>query len=131
MMGKGLFAKRHIKRGELIFAERPLLVTPNKMVMVLPDAMSDPQQKMRATMLQIERTLELAIARLPSESRADYKALENVRTDDGFGPLYGVMMTNSYGINRLYDGCDKDKIYGAVCKIGSRINHRYLASFNS
>jgi len=83
------------------------------------------------SLLQIERTLELAIGRLPPESQVDYKTLRNVRTDDGSGPLYGVMMTNSYGINKLYDGSDKDKNYGAVCKIGSRINHRYLASFIS
>jgi hypothetical protein len=116
-MGKGLFAKRDIKRGDLIFAERPLLVSPNKMVMILPDAISDPQQKMRETLLQVERTLEFAIGRLPPESQADYKALQNVRTD-GSGPLYGVMMTNSYSMTNYTMVLTRIKFTVLFAKLG-------------
>ena len=132
VMGKGLFAKHYIKRGDLIFAERPLLVTPNKMHLILPEAISDPQKKMRMLILQSERMFELAIGRLPLDSQADYKALQNVYTGSELGPLNGISSANGYDIGDiLYNGSNKNNAYGAVCKIGSRINHRYLTSFST
>jgi len=119
-MGLGLFAKRDIKRGDLILAERPLLVAPLGM-----RALQSATQI--SEFIVSESLLEAAIAHLPSESQADYKALHNVHLGDlnlG-GHLLGIALTNAYSIT-LY-GSDKTLINAAVCKIGSRINHRCLA----
>jgi hypothetical protein len=129
--GLGLFAKHDLKRGDLIFAERPLLVTPRGMRAIgpIPDHYTT-HEKIRITISEFESYLETAIARLPPKGQADFRALHNSHTDDGSGPLLGILRTNSYGINNLYDDLpddsNEDASYGAVCKIGSRLNHRWV-----
>lgn len=129
-MGQGLFAKHNITRGDLIFAERPLLVAPRAITgwskSVNPDVHTEHQIK-QIVMLEFETLLECTVARLSSESQADFRALKNAHTGDGSGPLLGIIRTNRYGIGNLYDGSNKDAGYGAVCKIGSRINHRCVS----
>jgi len=126
-MGEGLFAKRNIKLGDLIFAERPLLVSPR----AISSFSRDPtpkhytaQQYQQVGMFEYESLLEKTIDRLSPQSQADFRALHNAHTGDGSGPLLGIIRTNGYGIDQLYDGSNQAAIYGAVCKIGSRINHR-------
>lgn len=125
-MGVGLFAKRNIKRGDLIVAERPLLVAPHAMKLsssVVLDHYTEHQIR-QIMMREFETVLESTVARLSNEQQADFKALQNSHTGDGSGPLLGITRTNRYGISNLYDGSDKVAKYGAVCNIGSRINHR-------
>jgi hypothetical protein len=84
-------------------------------------------------MLEFESLLKYTIARLPSESQADSKALHNAHTADGSGPLLGIMRSNAYSIGNLYDGSNENANlarYRAVCKIGSRINHRCDLGFS-
>jgi len=120
-MGLGLFAKCDIKRGDLILAERPLLVAPfgmRALQSAIPTQISD--------FMVSESWLEAAIAHLPPESQADYKSLHNVHLGNlnlG-GHLLGIALTNAYAIT-LY-GSNKT-LNAAICKIGSRINHRCLA----
>jgi len=131
-MEEGVFAKRDIRRGEIIFAERPLLVMP------------DPQPSPQAALLNLyqiqqkgrsgfECLLEAAIARLPPESQADLRALRNVHTADQCSPLVGIAKTNNYDLRNLFDGSDTSSNYKTVNKIASRINHRCVLclSFSS
>jgi len=60
-MGEGVFAKRDITRGEFVFAERPLLVFPD-----------------RPGSGRFDDLLEAAIARLSPEKQADFRALAHV-----------------------------------------------------
>jgi hypothetical protein len=125
-MGQGVFAKCDIKRGELILAERPLLVVPQTLMLpkgVFRDQYTD-EQKNQMTMLEFERVLETTIGHFPAEIQADVRALHNSYIGDGCGPLLGIMRTNGYATTSLYDGSDKRATYAAVCKIASRINHR-------
>jgi len=128
-MGEGLFARRNIKRGDIILAERPLLVSPRAMggsVGGIESHYTEKQIK-QIMILEFEKLLEFAIGRFPNEIQAEYKALHNAHTGDGSGPLLGVVRSNGYSIGNLYDGDDKTAVYGAVCKIGSRINHRFVS----
>jgi len=109
-MGEGLFAKRDIIRGEIIFAERPLLVLPE-----LPRGSSGQGP---------DSLIEAAIAHLPPESQAAFRALSNDYTPDQCGPLLGIARTNNYDLRNLYDGSDSSANYKIVNKIASRINHR-------
>ena len=132
-MGQGVFAKRDIKRGELVLAERPLLVTPR--TIMVPNGTSrdhyTDEQRSQITMFEFERVLEATIGRFPPEIQADFRALHNSHTGDGSGPLLGITRTNGYTTARLYDGFNKEAKYAVICKIASRINHRCLSPFHS
>ena len=132
-MGDGLYAKCNIKRGEIILAERPLLVAPIGIGKLQQDDHYTKTQMQPILMSEFELLLECAIGRLPSQSQADFKALHNSHTGDGSGPLLGIMRSNSYTIGNLYDGPDNAPTcaYAAVCKIGSRINHKYVLPTHS
>lgn len=129
-MGQGLFAKHDLKRGDLILAERPLIVAPRALLRLtgnLPEHYTL-QQTMQISKTEFEYFLRAAFDRLPPESQADFKALHNAHTGDGSGPLFGIMRTNSYSTG-IYDGSNEKLSYGAICKIASRINHRCPSSF--
>ena len=134
-MGEGVFAKRNIKRGDLILAERPLLVSPRAIYSLPQGSTPDhytPQQYQQVMMFEYESLLEKTTGRMSSENQADFRALHNAHTGDRSGPLLGIIRTNGYGIGGLYDGSNETARYGAICKIGSRINHRCLRfSFSS
>jgi hypothetical protein len=52
--------------------------------------------------------------------------------EDGTGPLFGIACTNMYGCWELWDGDAEpgpQEIYGMVCDVGSRINHRLDSGF--
>lgn len=131
-MGQGLFAHQDIKRGDLILAERPLLVAPRGIKPLSTGAIPDhytPRQIQQIVMYEFESVLETAVARLPPQDQADFKALHNAHADDGSGPLLGIARSNGYAIDSLYDSSNKRADYGAICKIGSRINHRHVSFF--
>lgn len=131
-MAEGLFANRDIKRGDIFLAERPLLVVPHGVRPLSTGTIPDhytPQQIQQIIAHEFESVLEFALGRSSSENQAAYKALHNAHTGDGSGPLLGIMRTNAYGIGSLYDGTDEVANYGAICKVASRINHRYVSMF--
>ena len=127
-MGAGLFAKRDIKRGEIFLAERPLLVAPVRIGKVQQSDQYTESQLQKMWMSEFEMLLECAVGHFPNQSQADFRALHNAHTINGSGPLFGIVRSNSYTIGNLYDGPDDAPTctYAAVCKIGSRINHRYV-----
>ena len=129
-MGQGVFAKNNIKRGEIIFSERPLLVAPNWVMAKDPKIdLFTTEQRQKILRFEEEKSLEFAVQqRMNENNKALYMALHNSHTADGSGPLLGIMRTNGFGVRRLTDtGQDGPRLrYTAVCTIGSRLNHRYF-----
>ncbi|KAF8886427.1 hypothetical protein CPB84DRAFT_1787560, partial [Gymnopilus junonius] len=126
-MGKGIFATRDIKAGELIFSERPLLVGPSTIeVGALRYPVGERElRSLHALMIQEwEQRLELTLMRMDKEDEEAYKALRNSHTEDGSGPLLGIFRTNGFEMG-LYDKEQRIDVitYSAILKIGSRINH--------
>jgi len=134
-MGKGVFATRDIQMGEIIFAERPLLVVPRALrstTEVDPSEYSI-EDYAKIMLFQREQQLELVAERMEPDRRAKLMAFMNSHLEDGSGPLNGIVRTNAYGVTNLWDGDvkpDEDGsspyYYSAVCDIGSRINHRFV-----
>lgn len=131
-MEMGVFAKRDIRRGEIIFAERPLLVVPDSLNSVSQDAklleLDRVQQEKRPGFATL---LEAAVARLPSESQADLRALHTAHTlANDKEPLLGILRTNNFDLRNLFDGSDMSANYKILNKIASRINHRCVLRFS-
>jgi len=134
-MGLGCFATRAIQVGDLVFAERPLLVSPRGLKLLDMDSVSLIQQYgmhkyQMIALAEYEKVLEVAVGRMSDESRKAFMALANNHQEDGSGPILGIIRTNGYGTSGLFDGPkvlpDQTNVYSAVLKIGSRINHRYM-----
>jgi hypothetical protein len=127
-MGMGVFATRDIKFGELVFAERPLLVKPmnaNALELVIPMGSKYNGFIFR----EEEKVLEAAVSRMSPANQAAFRALANSHTEDGSGPLAGICRTNGYGVAKIFDGpgtraVDDSCRYSVVGNIASRINHR-------
>jgi hypothetical protein len=138
-MGLGVFATRDIKMDELIFAERPLLVSPSSNLGVRPDPKTkdyDLKTQIAIVMMEWEKMLEVAVGRMEPENRNAFMELANSHKDDGSGPILGIIRTNGFRVgSNVFDGpemcADGSNAYSGVIKIGSRINHRYvhLAAF--
>jgi len=128
-MGLGVFATRDIKMGELIFAERPLLVTPRSNLGVSTQNVQHYNLKTQTAiaMMEWERTLEAAVGRMEPEDRNAFMELANSHKDDGSGPILGIIRTNGFRVGPIFDGPEKrpdgNNAYSGVIKIGSRINH--------
>ena len=65
------------------------------------------------------------------ENQKKYMALSNSHKADGYGPLSGVMQTNSFGIKTAVEdpegvawGAQKGGSYAVVGELSSRLNHR-------
>ena len=131
-MGLGVFATRDIKMDELIFAERPLLVSPRSSIGVnIPNVEQyDFKTQMAILMMEWEKTLEVAVGRMVPENRKAFMELANSHKEDGSGPILGIIRTNGFGMAEIFDGpekrADRNNAYSGVIKIGSRINHRYI-----
>jgi len=98
-MGQGVFAKRNIKRGDLIFSERPLLIVPTWFGRDATDGQYTSNQAQQVMMFEFEKVLEIAVKRMPEKERALFLALHNSHTADGTGPLLGIIRTNAFGVN--------------------------------
>ena len=137
--GLGMFAERDIKFGELVLAERPLLMQP-AVSTYTPRGGAEVdeytfEQHISILRHEQEMSLEVAVGRMSARNQVAYKALENAHTEDGSGPLLGVVRTNGFGINideltRTTSGPNLPSIYSVVLKDGSRINHRCLFKYS-
>lgn len=129
--GLGMFAERDIKFGELILAERPLLMHP-AVYLYTPGGVVDEytyEQHMAIMRHENEIGLEFALGRMSERNQAEYKALLNSHTEDGSGSLFGILRTNAFGIDideltRTTSAPNLPKVYSIIVKDGSRINHR-------
>lgn len=98
-MGKGVFATRPINFGELIFAERPLLVVPanSNIAGVNPPAHYTLEQQKRVVMMEWEKKLEIMVEkRMEEKDRKDFQDLQNSHTEDGSGPILGIIRTHKW-----------------------------------
>ena len=127
--GLGMFATRPVRTGDLIVAERPLLISQRGFEVKVG---SGPGGLTQAEMIQVhmqewEEQLGIALKRMTDENRKAFMALANSHTEDGSGPILGIIRTNGYKVPGLCDGANEDdntRTYTAVLNVMSRINHR-------
>ena len=102
--GLGVFAGRDIKYGELLFAERPLLMNPARTAYAIHggDWVHDYtyEDHIKIMCFERERKLKLAFNRMDEDKKEAYMALANSHTKDGSGPLLGAQRpTNRFGLD--------------------------------
>ena len=134
-MGMGVFATRDIAMGELIIAERPMLIVPRQtyaLHLTLQPTLRQiypPSLLSKLGLREWETLLKCAFDRMPPEDQKAYMELTNIYqgNSDGIGPIWGIMQTNSFSTSTdLFDEEDFNCVntYCAVMKIASRLNHR-------
>lgn len=133
-MGKGVFATCDISMGEIIFAERPLLVAPRALIPATDMDLSSytVEDYSKIVMYEREQQLEVAVGRMDPDTKSRLMALMNSHLEDGSGTINGIVRTNGYAVNNLWDGtaepgeddASNQLYYSVVCDVGSRINHR-------
>uniref|UniRef100_A0A0W0FVI9 SET domain-containing protein n=1 Tax=Moniliophthora roreri TaxID=221103 RepID=A0A0W0FVI9_MONRR len=104
--GRGIVATKDIKWGNLIFAERALIITP----VGLPSG-SDTEipkhftnaQREQVFMMDIEHGLDILVKRMPEENQKAFMELWNCHTEDGSGPLLGICRTNGLALQDYYE----------------------------
>jgi hypothetical protein len=142
-MGNGIFATREIKAYELVFAERPILITQNGMVPPIyvggnkgiagPNTSVENERKMeiyaKSFLAAYEAQLQGALDRMKKEDKQAFMDLTHVPTfGKSWGPLAQRIQTNAFGIMKLLDTTnDKPKHYSGIGKIGSFMNHRFVS----
>ncbi|KAG6915540.1 hypothetical protein DXG01_011005 [Tephrocybe rancida] len=107
--GLGMFATRDLVMGDHILTERPLTVTPT--VIPMPHfaqsleakgIKDDPRE--HAILDKWENAyLRPCFERLNSEQQADFLDLANAHTEDGSGPILGVIRTNGFEVAGVVD----------------------------
>ena len=139
-MGKGVFATREIKAYDLVFAERPILITHNGLVPPIffggnkgiPGPMSvENARKMemyaKSFLATYEAQLQGALDRMKKEDKQLFMDLTNMPT---FGEHWGPrrIQTNGFGIISLDTTNDEPKLYAGIGKVASFMNHRFVSS---
>ncbi|KAJ7503019.1 hypothetical protein B0H11DRAFT_615823 [Mycena galericulata] len=121
--GKGLFATRALKAGDLILSERPLLVAARGMPLLHPAGMTE-EQFVKYSRTHLTTHVQVCIDRMRPASKAAFVALANSHPVDAFEPTLGIICTNGLGLD-LSRGVTGDMgQYTAICKDISRLNHR-------
>ncbi|EDR10227.1 uncharacterized protein LACBIDRAFT_316887 [Laccaria bicolor S238N-H82] len=125
--GLGMFAARPVRTGDLIVAERPLLIAQRGFEMRDESGSKGLTQAemIQVYMQQWEEQLGIALNRMTDENRKAFMALANSHTEDGSGPILGIVRTNGYEVPGLNDGHEDDstRAYTAVLNVMSRVNH--------
>jgi hypothetical protein len=120
--GTGLFSTRAIKMGGLILSERPLFVAAR--VPYTPD---------------VEKYFQLSVSRMHPDAKSAFMALASSLEKDGSGPIIGIVRRHGLTLDGLPSGSKlknildslhsggkaKNETYRAICKIISRLSHRY------
>ncbi|THV07611.1 SET domain-containing protein [Dendrothele bispora CBS 962.96] len=133
--GMGMFATRDIEYGELILAERPLLVVPAAFTMITVPLHFTEAQRHQAVLNQTEQMLEKIVDRMPEETKQAYQQLYNCHKEDGSGPLFGIVRTNGLALSDYYEPSspglpENARYYTGVCNTLSRINHSCCPNSN-
>jgi hypothetical protein len=117
--GKALFAVRHIARGELILAERPLILTTIAYGGGRPRNMEVNKEVLLQEILRdAEEELRPVFGRLSKAHQKAFMDLKDSHTEDGSGPILGRIRTNGFAADI------GNETYSAVCNMLSRANHR-------
>jgi hypothetical protein len=134
-MGKGMFATRDIRAYDLVFAERPILITHNG---IQPEIYSlgnkdfaenerRVEDYVRAFRVAYEAQLQGALDKMKKEDREVFMDLTHVPTSgEQWGPLVQRIQTNGFAIRGL--DTMNGKLYSAIGKITSFMNHRFASS---
>ncbi|KAJ7350566.1 hypothetical protein DFH08DRAFT_995198, partial [Mycena albidolilacea] len=121
--GAGLVAAHALKMGDLILSERPLFVSARGVPVPTPSTFSR-AQVMQLTLQGHEKYSAVSIDRMRPEAKKAFMALRNCHTEDGSGPIVGIVRTNGMALEGLRPGVkDETREYSAVCKDISRLNH--------
>ncbi|KAF8875757.1 hypothetical protein BD779DRAFT_204594 [Infundibulicybe gibba] len=124
--GLGIFATRDLDMGDLIYAERPLLVLPSctKNIRIGYPQDWTGEQVERTTMFVWNQQCYRAFERLEPEAQDAFLSLANIHTEDGSWTTHGICRTNGFGIEELVDTFGTlEAPYAGVCKEFSRANH--------
>ncbi|KAG6829717.1 hypothetical protein H0H93_014351, partial [Arthromyces matolae] len=125
--GTGMFATCDIAMGDLIFAERPVLVMPRKMMIlnVDPGAVSVDEipdaQTIQMHIAQREKFLEVLVERMEEKDQEEFYELFNSHTEDGSGPILGRVRTNGFAV--IFGDEKTAEPHSATFLKGSRMNH--------
>lgn len=129
-MGLGVFATRDMKAGELIVAERPLVVVPADITDFAIGFEEDGETEKAQAILHVwEEAYQMLVDRLSPENRDAFLGFTNSHTEDGSGRITGIIQTNGYAVYELAEDPSGplDNVscgYSAVGMVGSRFNHR-------
>ncbi|KAI0785808.1 hypothetical protein C8Q75DRAFT_310725 [Abortiporus biennis] len=120
--GKGVVALQDIQAGELILAERPLIIcSAATMFSELPAGTTAVPGVVNDALARYETLVD----RMDSSRKADFMALVNSHEHDGSGPYLGRIRTNAFMVT--FDGNNGANSYtskyGVVGKDISRANH--------
>ncbi|KAH8096671.1 hypothetical protein BXZ70DRAFT_329587 [Cristinia sonorae] len=125
--GLGMFATKDIPAGELILAERPLMIVP-----ITATTTRDGDIPKHLTLHQMQQVLlqdtevvyKVLIDRLEPDRKKAFYELANSHLHNGSGPILGRIRTNGFGFNEMRDlapgMCGG---YSIVCDELSRLNH--------
>ncbi|KZV74932.1 SET domain-containing protein [Peniophora sp. CONT] len=126
--GLGVLATEDIKAGDLILAERPLLVKMMWNPVRYWKDMTE-EEALRGAYVDLENTMEYICSRLTPKDLEAYKSLHNSHDTGGAGPLTGIWRTNGFKLgvkdpSGFDDGKEiKAREYSGVGANASRINH--------
>ncbi|KAG6826673.1 hypothetical protein H0H93_016323, partial [Arthromyces matolae] len=126
-----MFATCDIAMGDLIFAERPVLVMPRKMMIlnVDPGAVSVDEipdaQTIQMHIAQREKFLEVLVERMEERDQEEFYELFNSHTEDGSGPILGRVRTNGFAV--IFGDEKTAEPHSATFLKGSRMNHRFFS----
>ncbi|KAF7297914.1 SET domain-containing protein [Mycena chlorophos] len=123
--GLGLFATRSLKQGDLILTERPLLILPATVHCPFPTDLTG-EQILQHQLNDREQFVEPVIERMTEERRDAFFRLHNSHTEDGSGPITGIVRTNGIGMpvaGLKPRGSGESAAYSAIGDAISRLNH--------
>ncbi|KAJ8522243.1 hypothetical protein ONZ45_g1171 [Pleurotus djamor] len=134
--GLGMIATRDFEFGELIVAERALLISSAVLFGTVPQMKpgDKPMEMKNAKALGImvqkssydteEEVLQQAFERMDEKTRRRYMALHDCHAHEGTsGPLFGRMRTNGFQITFANGAPENGAVYSSVFDNLSRLNH--------
>ncbi|OCH90024.1 SET domain-containing protein [Obba rivulosa] len=130
--GLGLVATRQIKPGEMIFAERPLVIT--KTAWMHGCKVDKPADKEKAAWTDSNDLLKFVVHRMDPKRRKAFKALPNCHREEGCPPFLGIVRTNGTSITqwlrRIFPSIPRNiwSQFTAIGELTSRINHSCCAN---
>lgn len=113
--GVGMLADRDINAGELVVAERPLVIVPAKIHTHRPSmipAHLTMEQVMQVLLCDTESMYSPVFDRLTPAAREAFYKLADSHLHDGSGPIMGRIRTNAFGVGEMTDGASCDIFRG-------------------
>lgn len=97
--GLGLFATRDIKAGELILAERAIMITPS--IICLSPTLSENlsvAEKFARSIVAREKILQDLLARTTHRKQAVFQSLFHSQVQDYWGEIFSIQRTNGFAL---------------------------------